>query len=233
MVKSIQRQVNIQEVSNMNIKLGKSVYSFQFLCIHFIYICILYIYMISEILGSKSRAELFSLFFLNEFRGSIRSAAKECGFSPMQVRSELIKLENMGILKEESIANSKIYSLNEQCNFAEELRALITKTSGFDTQIKKAISKVKGIELAFIYGSYASGNFGKNSDIDLFIIGTPDMEKLNSVLFKLERKLNRQINLSIYSRPDFLKKKDYGFVKNVLVNKKIMLFGDENGLSRA
>jgi len=148
----------------------------------------------------------------------------------MQARKELLNLEQAGIVISESIGRSKIYSLNEKCPFIEELTALLYKTAGFDLQIKKAIEQVKEIEIAFIYGSYTGSNFHGKSDIDLFIIGEPDMEKLNSIIFALQNRLGREINLSIYSRKEFKKRKKHGFIKNVLDNRKILLIGEENGL---
>lgn len=183
-----------------------------------------------KFLFQSSRAEILSLLLLNKFKGSIRSIAKLTKYSPMQTRNELLNLENAGIVQSEEIGRSKIYSLNEKCPFIEELTALLYKTAGFDLQIKKAIEQVKGIETAFIYGSYAGNNFHGKSDIDLFIIGEPDMEKLNSIIFALQNRIGKEINLSIYSRKEFKKRKKHGFIKNVLDNKKILLIGEENGL---
>ncbi|GAG73135.1 unnamed protein product [marine sediment metagenome] len=49
---------------------------------------------------------------------------------------------------------------------------------------------------------------------------------------KLERKLQREINYSIYEKKDFNKKKKEGnsFILDILKEKKILLIGDENGL---
>ena len=51
---------------------------------------------------------------------------------------------------------------------------------------------------------------------------------------KLERKLQREINYTIYGKEDFKKKKERGnpFILDILKEKKIFLMGDENGLQR-
>lgn len=186
--------------------------------------------MLELLFQSKSRERILSLLVLEQKTGSIRTIAKMARVSPMQARKELMNLEKIGITTSESIGRSKIYSLNEKCPFIEELTALLYKTAGFDLQIKKAIEHVEGIKTAFIYGSYAGGNFHGKSDIDLFIIGEPDMKKLNSIIFALQSRIGKEINLSIYSKKEFEKRKKHGFIKNVLDNRKIMLIGEENGL---
>ena len=164
------------------------------------------------------------------YEGSIRSIAKKIGFSPMQTRKELENLEAIGIVKNKRIGNSKIYSIDEKCNFLDEFRRLITKLTGFEGRIKEILKIIDGIESAFIYGSYASGNFKGKSDIDLFIIGNLNMEKLNSKIFKLQREIEKEINYVVYPRKEFEKKKNSGFVRNVLQERKIILIGDRNEL---
>ena len=48
----------------------------------------------------------------------------------------------------------------------------------------------------------------------------------------LEKKLGREINYAVYPKKEFLAKRRQGFLRNVLVNQKIMVVGDENELKR-
>lgn len=189
--------------------------------------------MISYLLQSKSREKILVAFLLNGFSGSIRAVAKKSDCSPMQASYELNNLENAGILKSERIANAKVYSTNEKCGFIAELRALMAKTAGFENRIKKATENVSGVKVAFVYGSYANGTFKPDSDIDLFIIGTPDMKTLYSKIFEVQKEIGHEINISIYEPAEFRKRRKDGFIKNVLANKKIMIVGEESELGRA
>jgi predicted nucleotidyltransferase len=183
-----------------------------------------------KLLFQSSRADILYLLVLDKFKGSIRAIAKSTGYSPMQTRNELLNLEKAGVVRSEEIGRSKIYSSDEKCPFIDELAALLTKTAGFELQIKQAIADILGIETAFIYGSYANGKFHAKSDIDLFIIGEPDMKRLNSAIFSVQRRIGREINMATYSRKEFEKRKMHGFIKNVLSNKRIMILGNEHGL---
>ncbi|MFA6530610.1 MAG: nucleotidyltransferase domain-containing protein [Candidatus Micrarchaeia archaeon] len=186
--------------------------------------------MISYLLQSKSRENILVAFLLNGFSGSIRAVAKKSDCSPMQASYELGNLENAGILKSERIANAKIYATNEKCSFIDELRALIAKTAEFEVRIKKAIENIHGVQVAFIYGSYANGTFKPDSDIDLFIIGTPDMNSLHSRVYEVQKEISHEINISIYEMAEFKKRRKDGFIKNVLANKKIMIVGEASEL---
>lgn len=186
--------------------------------------------MSKGIFQSRSRASILSVLLLKDFRGSIRAVAKAAGCSPMEARRQLSGLEAGGVLQSEMLGAAKVYSVSQKCPFLEELAALVAKTAGFDIQIKSALEGIRGIDAAFIYGSCAAGEMRGKSDIDLFIIGAPDMEKLNSALFKLQRKLGREISIAVYPSAEFEKRRHSGFIKNVLAHKKIMLVGDESEL---
>ena len=98
--------------------------------------------------------------------------------------------------------------------------------------MKKTLLPIKEIKIAFIYGSFAAKREKETSDIDLMVIGNPDTSLLNERLAYLEKRLQREINITIYSWKEFEHKKreKSGFVKELLKSPKIMLAGKENDL---
>jgi len=70
------------------------------------------------------------------------------------------------------------------------------------------------------------------SDIDLMLIGNPDMSGLNEKIAALERRLKREINPTVYSAGEYKgkKKSGAGFLTDVLKNPIIMLMGERNDL---
>ncbi len=97
---------------------------------------------------------------------------------------------------------------------------------------KNVLKKIKGIKLAFIFGSYAKGKEDSLSDIDLMVIGRPTEDELISEILKVEKKLSREVNYHIFSLADWKKriKGDNSFLKNILSQAKIFLIGNENEL---
>lgn len=88
------------------------------------------------------------------------------------------------------------------------------------------------MEVAFIYGSLAKNEENAASDIDLFVIGKSDEDKLVMKLGRLEKILKREINYSLYTKDDFEKKKRQkdSFVLDLIENPKVFLIGKENDL---
>jgi predicted nucleotidyltransferase len=147
----------------------------------------------------------------------------------------MARLEDLGILTSKREGNLRQYQANRECPFYDELKGLVLKTVGVAGEIKTALDQLAGIESAFLYGSYARRDEKATSDVDLVIVGDVDMDKLDVLMGKLEKRLGREINYVLYSKREFkakIKKSD-GFVMDVLAGEKIMLTGKEDGLSRA
>lgn len=186
-----------------------------------------------KIFGSRIRAKILGWFFTHPdesfFVRQIASILKE---DPTNVSREMAKLEDLGILKSKRNGNLKPFQANQACPFFKELKGLVLKTTGVAGQIKASMGKFASIDYAFIYGSYAKGEEKADSDVDLLIIGNVDMDRLDSLLSNLEKKLGREINYVLYNMKEFRckRKANDGFLMDVLAGDKIMLIGSENGL---
>ena len=189
-----------------------------------------------RIFGSRIRAKLLGWFFTHEEEMFfVRRIASILGEDPTNLSREMAKLEDMGILKSKREGNLKQFSVNRNCSFFKEMKGLVLKTVGVAGRIKEALERLPGIELAFIYGSYAGGKETAASDVDLMIVGRVDMDKLDTILRELEKELGREINYVLYSKNEFKakrKKKD-GFVMDVLAEEKMILIGRDNEPSAA
>jgi len=111
------------------------------------------------------------------------------------------------------------------------VKGIIAKTVGIADALKKGLAQVRDeIHLAFIYGSFASGDYGNESDVDLFIVSDISGVKLSELLGPLQEQLGRPINTSQFSLREFRKRIDKGdhFVNSVLGGPKMVLFGSLN-----
>ena len=188
---------------------------------------------VEKIFGSRIRAKVLGWLFTHPDESFfVRQIAAILQEDPTNVSRELARLQELGILTSERNGHLKHFQANQDCPFFEELKGLVLKTSGVAGRIRSSLEGLKGIEFAFIYGSYAKGEEKADSDVDLLIIGDVNMDRLDSNLGKLEKLLGREINYVLYSKAEFQSKKKSkdGFLTNVLRGKKIMLIGTENGL---
>jgi len=186
-----------------------------------------------NITKSKIRQGLLTLFYTNPSQKYyLRELQRMLGYSAGSLRRELLKFQKDNLFITEKVGNLLYYSLNTKHPLFNELKSIISKTIGVEGSFKKVLSAIKGIKIAFIYGSFASSNEKLTSDIDLMIIGDPDTTLLNEKIYALEKKLKREINPTIYSLDEYESKKKTkdGFIKDLLKNKKIMVIGKESDL---
>ncbi|MCD4784559.1 MAG: nucleotidyltransferase domain-containing protein [Candidatus Eremiobacteraeota bacterium] len=188
-----------------------------------------------DILNLKSnlRRKLLTLFFTNPEKSYyIRQLERLIGFSAGNISNELRRLNRDHLFITEEVGNSLFYRLNGHHPIYNELRSIITKTVGVEGGLKTALQVIPGISCSFIFGSFARGEEYQLSDIDLFIIGCPDMDKLSGAIHQQEDLLQREINYHIYSEKDWIEKiveKD-SFILNLKEQNKIFLIGNEKCL---
>ncbi|MFB0563835.1 MAG: nucleotidyltransferase family protein [Candidatus Lokiarchaeia archaeon] len=73
------------------------------------------------------------------------------------------------------------------------------------------------MEKIFLFGSYASGDYGEESDIDVLIIGDIPLEELVDISFPLLLKYGVCVSshIMVEEHFSFLERAGYGFIKNV------------------
>jgi len=188
---------------------------------------------ISKIFKSKTRKELFRLYFTNpDDEYYLRELERLLSIPVSMIRKELIRLEEDGIFLSKRRGGSVFYFLNKSYPLFGELKSIVSKTIGVQGSLKEILSRMKGIGVAFIYGSFAKHEETARSDVDLFIVGKPDDDRLLREMNKLEAKLKREINYGVFGR-DELKQKIRGkdsFIMDLLENPKIFLIGDQDDL---
>jgi predicted nucleotidyltransferase len=189
--------------------------------------------IIHRLFSSKIRIKLLDIFLsLPNARFYIRELERKINEEAKNISRELQNLETLGLLISEKQGNRRFYSPNENFFLYPELKGIIFKTTGVLGLLKEAVAKLKGIEAAFIYGSYATGKEVESSDVDLMIIGKPDLTELNEVISGLEDKLNREINYMCFDQEEYeeRKKTKDAFISGVLSDEKMMLKGSENAV---
>lgn len=182
---------------------------------------------------SKIREGLLVLFFTNpQKKYYLRELERLLGFSAGSIRRELLKFANDNLFKTEKTGNLLYYSLNRNHPLFDELKSIVSKTAGVEYSLRSELSKIRNIKFALIFGSFASKKESGKSDIDIMIIGEPDITKLNNKISFLENKLKREINPVMYSFEEYrLKKRENSqFILDILKKPKILLIGEESDL---
>lgn len=177
-------------------------------------------------LRSKITRKLLNYYFINpEERLYVNELARKLDVEKRNLVKKLRELEMEGILKSQSEGNLKLYTINSEYPLYEEYRKIILKTSGFEETLKNKLKKVEGIKEAYIFGSYARDAMETYSDIDLLVIGDHSIAQLQHELHKLQKEINREINVINMDEKEYNKRIKRGdpFISNVIKGKRLRI----------
>jgi len=186
-----------------------------------------------NLLSSKVRQKLFRLYFSQTNRRYYLRELERLLDEPVgNIRRELLRWSKAGLFLREKVGNLTYYSLNKSFPLYEELKAIVSKTIGIEYILKEGLKGIESIVLAIIYGSVASGEDTGDSDIDVLLIGNPDMDELVNNVQEMEKELGREINYVLYTPEEFKRKKEARniFIIDVLRNPKVFIIGEEHDL---
>ncbi len=186
--------------------------------------------ILSALFSSETRIRVLAHFYLHPGKSYyIRQLESLLGIPVGQFRMELVNLERIGLLVSHREGNQKRFTLNTEFPFHEELKSIFLKTAGLMDILRDCLSKFRGIELAFVFGSYAKGEEVAGSDVDLMIIGDISEKKMSRAASQLEKKLRREVNYSLYDRNEVKKRldQDDDFIQTVFTEPHMLIIGRE------
>lgn len=140
-----------------------------------------------------------------------------------------------GIINVNFEGRKKFYSINRFCPIYEELKNLVLKTVGLVEPIRDSLEPLRDkIDVAFIFGSVATGEDTGRSDVDLFVIGRLSLRELSVAIYPLDEQLKRPINPHLYSWKRYIEafKANDHFIRSILGTKLIYLIGTADDLRR-
>ena len=160
----------------------------------------------------------------------VRQLARHINGSVGTVQRELATLAAAELILREDRENQVFYRANRTHPIFAELHSLLSKTAGVFHILQEALTPLaKGIEFAFVYGSFARGEERAESDIDLMVAGEVTLDELLSQVSPVELQLKRPINPTIYARDELRTKIHSGnhFLKAVQNGPLVSLIGSE------
>lgn len=175
-----------------------------------------------KLFGSKTRAKLLKLFFENPEKSFyVREMTRVIDEQINSVRRELLNLESIGIIKNETFDNKVYYSANAKHPFTRPLTDIFSKK--IDTARDKDIKETTWEEYSrpvkhYLKGLVVTNRLPGQDGIDLLIIGNDKTKKLTRWAEVVEKKLGKPVNYVIMSADDFTYRKSVKdrFITDVL-----------------
>jgi len=165
----------------------------------------------------------------------VRELARMTGISAGSLHRELKAMAESGLLTREQSGNQVYYQADKACVIYEELASIFRKTAGMADLLREALGEYAGkIQLAFVFGSMASGTQNSNSDIDLCVLGDVTLLQLVEALATVRDTLRRDINPVVMTARKFaqLSARKDRFVTRVMGEPKVFVTGSEDELAK-
>ena len=165
-----------------------------------------------KLFGSKTRAKLLKLFFENPEKSFyVREMTRVIDEQINSVRRELLNLESIGIIKNETFDNKVYYSANAKHPFTRPLTDIFSKR--IDGARDKDVKATTWEEYCrpvknYLKGLVVTNRLPGQDGIDLLVIGNDKTKKLTRWAEIVEKKLGKPINYVIMSPDDFTYRKN-------------------------
>jgi predicted nucleotidyltransferase len=165
----------------------------------------------------------------------VRELERITGIPAGSLHRELKATSDAGLLTRTEQGNQVRYRADRSLPIYGELASIFRKTTGLADVLRDALLPLADrIELAFVFGSLASGEERTKSDVDIFIIGKVSLLEVVEALTETRGYLARELNPVVMSKSKFAsarKRKDR-FVSWVLKEPKIFVLGNAGDLKQ-
>jgi hypothetical protein len=141
----------------------------------------------------------------------------------------LARGQKAGLVRRHALGKSGAYSVDSTSPIFPEVKILVEKLSGFHRELSTALGRLRRVEVAFIYGSTATGLVRADSDVDVLVVGPLSTLEVSRALSPIGSKYGRRLVATTYSRDEIEQRLAAGdpWTENVLTGPKVFLVGHE------
>ena len=160
--------------------------------------------MLDSLVTSKTRIKLLLKFFINPgTKAYLRELAKEFGESTNAVRLELNRLTKANLLISQNHGRTILYNANTDHTLFSDIQSIALKYVGIDRIAADMVSSLGEVQSAYIIGDYARGK--DSGIIDLILIGKINKVRLQQLITKTEKLINRKIRSMTLTEKEFMR----------------------------
>jgi predicted nucleotidyltransferase len=171
------------------------------------------------IFRSRLQGELLAATLLEPGREeSLTGLADRLGADVGTVQREVSRLERAGILRTRRVGHTRLAAANPDSPIYAPLAELVLRAFGPLQVVAEEFAGIEGVDEILLFGSWAARYLGEEglepADLDVLVIGRPSRDALYEAALRAERRLGRQVNLTVRSKASWQSAGD-GFVKEV------------------
>ena len=172
------------------------------------------------IFRSQQQAEIL-LLLLGEpdLELGLTKISERAGVPYPSTHREIERAEKAGLVTSRKVGRTRVIRANTKSPYFDSLADLLTRAFGPAAVLAETVRKIKGVDRAVLYGSWAASYRGDVldrpvGDIDLLVLGEPDRDELYAAVSKAEERLGREVPVTIRAK-DWLNEGSGAFHANV------------------
>ncbi len=174
-------------------------------------------------LRSKISQKILNLFFLNENkRFYVNELARIIDEDPSNVYKKLLQFKEEGLVIDEFSGKERYFFLNKKYHLIKEYKKIVLKGIGFEKLLKEKLEKIKGIDSAYVFGSYVGDKLSSESDIDILAVGNFNNSIFLKTILTLQKQIGREINTVTFTKEEFNEKRKKDFFLKDIFSKKYL-----------
>jgi DNA-binding transcriptional ArsR family regulator len=186
--------------------------------------------MLKDFFVSEVRVKILKTLLPNPSKAfHVRALVRAVGTEINAVRRELKRLTRAGLLIRRPSGNRVYYTVNTSNRYYPELLSLITKEYRLGAKIIENEKELGDVKFASLSRAFSRGRKSSTLEVDLFIVGSVNMEVLEKIIGQEELKRDGEINYTVMGNEEFMfrKRRNDQFIARVLSQSRTMLIGDE------
>lgn len=155
------------------------------------------------IFRSQQQAEILALLLGDpNLELSLTEIADRTGAPHPSVHREVKRAEAAGLVTSRRVGQTRLVRANTESPYYAGLADVLTRAFGVPAVVADALRPVKGIDSAYLFGSWAARHAGEVGsrpvgDIDVLLLGAPDRHGLYNALHGAEARLGREIQATV------------------------------------
>lgn len=182
---------------------------------------------------SEARAKVLTTLFGERGRAFYqKELARATGLPIVAVQRQLKRLTEAGLVSASTAGGRRVYSADPRSAIFDEVSSIVRKLRGPAASLRPVLRSRK-VDVAFVFGSFASGSASASSDVDLMVLGGESTRVVRAALARAERDLGRSVNEHVMTVREWRARlrKDDPFLTNVRAGPKLWVIGDDTKLA--
>lgn len=186
--------------------------------------------LLAPVFRSDAQARLLASLLLTDDELTLNQLAERAATPYATAHREVARLIDAGILTERTVGRARLIGGNPDSPLVEPLRRILAVAAGPALYLTDELTRIPGVEIAFIYGSFAARATGvvgpPPQDVDVLVIGDPDREAVYAACERVESKVGRPVNPAVFTPAEVASGQFAGFLDQVAALPRLPLIGE-------